>query len=70
MLSMCIYCIWLVNTFNSEFMIQTHHLKKSPEKEALSYSWGTGEVQLIAQRWGENEIKHIYREGEMEDSET
>lgn len=51
-------------------MIQTHHLKKSPEQEALSYSWGTGEVQLVAQRWSKNEIKHIYREGEMEDGET
>lgn len=47
------------------FVIQTHHFHKSPEQEAFPYSWGSGEVQLVAQRWSKNEIIHICRKGEM-----
>lgn len=47
------------------FTIQTHHFKKSPKQKSLPYSWGPGEVQLVAQCWGINKIIHIYRKDRM-----
>ena len=40
-----------------------HHLQESPQQEALSDAGGAGEVELVAQGRGEEEVVEIWKGG-------